>query len=80
MIFGAKQPPKPWPGRPSRAVITQNRLNEKNEPGIVKVPGVVSLDVSDGMLMGRNADRLVTMVIPVSEVALAVIEGDINAG
>ncbi len=57
------------PNRPQQAVITQAMVG-----GSLKVPGVVSFTTQDSQLMGMNESGKVIMVVPLAQVAAAVID------
>ena len=55
--------------KPTQAVVKGTDGN-----GSLTLAGVVSFDMKDQQLIGRNAAGCVTMVVPLSQVAVAVID------
>lgn len=60
------------PERP--AIATQAVVKAVDGGGSFTLTGVVSFDTKDQQLIGRNAAGCVTMVVPLSQVAAAVID------
>lgn len=60
--------------KPTQAVITQARSTVDGKVGRLEVPGVVTFDTKDSQLVGRNSKGETVMVIPLAEVAAAVID------
>ncbi len=62
------------PTRPQQAVITQAAANDHGAAGSLKVPGVVAFTTRDSQLMGVNKSGQCIMVVPLAQVAAAVID------
>ncbi len=62
------------PNRIPHAVITQAAVSSNGSPGCLTVPGVVSFTTRDSQLMGVNKAGQVIVVVPLAQVAAAVID------
>ena len=68
------------PPRLTQAVITQSTTDANGTPGRLTVPGVVTFRNDAGQLQGLNDKGCVIVSVPITDVAVAIVDEVKNGG